>query len=69
MTTTHADPECPEGTVSEYNYRHFGPEHYDFRRVDGPGPGQEAPDFRALTLDGREVELSGFRARGSSRDR
>lgn len=44
-----------------YNYRHFGPEYYDFRTFDGPRPGDDAPDFEATTLEGETVELSDFR--------
>lgn len=46
-----------------YNYRHFGPEHYDFRSFDGPRPGDKAPDFEAFTLDGEMVSLSDFRGK------
>lgn len=50
-----------DSTGDAYNYRHFGPEHYDFRRFDGPEPGDVAPDFEAMTLDGDTVKLSDFR--------
>lgn len=49
-----------EMTVQAYNYRHFGPEYYDFRTFDGPEPGDNAPDFEAVTLDGQTVEFSEF---------
>jgi peroxiredoxin len=45
-------------TAGTYNYRHFGPEYYDFETFDGPEPGDRAPDFVATTLDGEEVTLS-----------
>jgi hypothetical protein len=54
--------ETAGGTTDHaYNYRHFGPEYYDFRTFDGPEPGDTAPDFEAVTLEGRTVELSDFR--------
>ncbi len=43
-----------------YNYRHFGPEYYDFKEFGGPEPGDEAPDFEATSLEGNKVKLSDF---------
>lgn len=54
-------PETARRDVTDtYNYRHFGPEYYDFKRFDGPRPGDEAPDFEATTPDGNAVSLSDF---------
>jgi len=50
-----------ETTDQAYNYRHFGPEYYDFRTFDGPEPGDDAPDFEAVTLEGETVEFSEFK--------
>ena len=63
MAVSRTDQTGDETTTRAYNYRHFGPEHYDFRRFDGPKPGDEAPDFEAVTLEGETVELSDFRGR------
>jgi hypothetical protein len=62
MTPPQTDtPERPESeSAPEYNYRHFGPEYYDFRTFDGPEPGDDAPDFEATTLSGGTVRLSDF---------
>ena len=54
-----ADPRRDSG-MKTYNYRHFGPEYYDFETFDGPRPGDEAPDFEATTLHGERVHLSDF---------
>lgn len=55
-------PETARGdTTDTYNYRHFGPEYYDFKRFDGPRPGDEAPNFEATRLDGNVFSLSDFR--------
>ena len=49
------------GRIGTYNYRHFGPEYYDFKTFDGPEPGDRAPGFEATVLNGETVELSDFR--------
>ena len=61
MTMSRTGPAGDRTTNRAYNYRHFGPEYYDFRTFDGPEPGDDAPDFEAVTLDGQTVELSDFR--------
>ncbi|KAB1196741.1 MULTISPECIES: peroxiredoxin [Haloferax] len=61
MTSSQASLMRETDTTGEYNYRHFGPEHYDFKTFDGPEPGDDAPNFEAWTLAGDEVELSDFR--------
>jgi hypothetical protein len=64
--TTSSSGVEPTGTgttarATEYNYRHFGPEYYDFRSFEGPEPGDSAPAFEATTLDGETVSLAEFR--------
>lgn len=49
-----------DAVTDTYNYRHFGPEYYDFRKFDGPRPGEAAPDFEATTLAGDGVRLSDY---------
>lgn len=61
MAVSRTDPTGDETTSRAYNYRHFGPEYYDFRTFDGPEPGEEAPDFEAVTLEGETVSLSEYR--------
>jgi len=61
MAVLRTDPPGDESTKQAYNYRHFGPEYYDFRTFDGPDPGDTAPDFEAVTLEGQTVEFSDFR--------
>jgi peroxiredoxin len=56
QTETVGDTE----TTAPYNYRRFESEYYDFETFDGPGPGDEAVDFEAYTLDGDPVQLSDF---------
>lgn len=63
MAVLRTDPTGDETTNQAYNYRHFGPEYYDFRTFDGPEPGDNAPDFEAVTLEGQTVEFSDFRGR------
>ncbi len=46
---------------SEYNYSHFSAELMTERFEGGPKPGDMAPDFTALTLDGNKIQLSDFR--------
>ena len=46
-----------------YNYKHFGPKEYDLEHFEGPGVGEEAPDFEAVTLNGKKTRLSGFRGK------
>ena len=48
---------------SGYNYEHFSRElFHDLGQTSfsGPGPGERAPDFKAVTLDGEDVRLSDF---------
>jgi peroxiredoxin len=48
---------------SGYNYEHFSRElFHDLGQTSfsGPGPGERAPDFKAVTLDGDDVRLSDF---------
>lgn len=48
---------------SSYNYEHFSREiFHDLAQTSfsGPAPGERAPDFRAVTLDGDSVRLSDF---------
>lgn len=63
MNSPQSDLTRNAETTTAYNYRHFGPEYYDFRTFDGPRPGDNAPDFEATTIDGRKVQLSDFRGR------
>lgn len=47
-----------------YNYKRFGLKEYkNIEHFDGPRVGQIAPDFEALTLDGKKTKLSDFRGR------
>jgi hypothetical protein len=61
MAESRTDPTGDEPTNQVYNYRHFSPEYYDFRSFDGPDPGDDAPNFEAVTLEGETVEFSDFR--------
>jgi alkyl hydroperoxide reductase subunit AhpC len=48
---------------SSYNYEHFSRElFHDLARTSfsGPAPGEHAPDFKAMTLDGESIRLSDF---------
>jgi peroxiredoxin len=48
---------------SGYNYEHFSRElFHDLGQTSfsGPGPGERAPDFKAVTLDGEDIRLSDF---------
>jgi peroxiredoxin len=48
---------------SGYNYEHFSRElFHDLGQTSfsGPGPGERAPDFKAVTLDGDDIRLSDF---------
>lgn len=60
MSSSETVETGQDAATDTYNYRHFGPEYYDFRKFDGPRPGDEAPDFEATTLDGEGVKLSDF---------
>jgi alkyl hydroperoxide reductase subunit AhpC len=49
--------------LGTYNYEHFSRElFHDLARssFSGPGPGVQAPDFKATTLDGETVRLSDY---------
>jgi len=61
MAAPETDSGGGETANQAYNYRHFGPEYYNFRTFDGPEPGDRAPDFEAVTLEGETVEFSEFR--------
>jgi peroxiredoxin len=63
MNSSQTDSTENTGRTRTYNYRHFGPEYYDFDTFDGPEPGDNAPGFYATTLDGEKVELSDFRGK------
>jgi hypothetical protein len=52
-----------KGQHSKYNYSHFSPDLMVERFEGGPKPGEMAPDFTALTLDGNKVQLSDCRGR------
>jgi len=48
---------------SSYNYEHFSRDlFHDLAHSDysGPAPGERAPDFKAVSLDGETVRLSDF---------
>lgn len=45
---------------ANYNYTHFKATYYDFKNFIGPKAGEKYFDFKAKTLDGREVSLSNF---------
>ncbi|HZU32886.1 MAG TPA: deiodinase-like protein [Candidatus Angelobacter sp.] len=48
---------------SSYNYEHFSREiFHDLAQTSfsGPSPGERAPDFKAVTLDGEAIRLSDF---------
>jgi hypothetical protein len=49
-----------QSQASEYNYSHFTPDLMTERFEGGPKPGEMAPDFTALTLEGDQVRLSEF---------
>jgi len=47
----------------DYNYEHFTRDLFqEIERTgfSGPGPGERAPDFKAVTLDGEAVRLSDY---------
>ena len=46
-----------------YNYKHFGLKEYDLEHFEGPRVGEMAPDFEALTIDGKKTRLSEFRGK------
>jgi hypothetical protein len=48
---------------SQYNYSRFRPDLMVERFEGGPNPGETAPDFTAVALDGNKVQLSEFRGR------
>ncbi len=48
---------------STYNYEHFSRDlFHDLAQTpfSGPGPGERAPDFKSLSLDGETIRLSDF---------
>lgn len=45
---------------ANYNYTHFKATYYDFKNFVGPKAGEMYFDFKAKTLDGKEVSLSNF---------
>jgi hypothetical protein len=46
---------------TDYNYGRFRASEYRLDQFDGPEVGQPALDFKATTLDNREIHLSDFR--------
>lgn len=46
--------------MSDYNYSNFKAKYYNFTEFSGSKEGEPAPDFKAYTLDGREVQLSDY---------
>jgi peroxiredoxin len=51
---------------NEYNYAHFTRELLDSLEkasFSGPEPGERAPDFKGVALDGKTVKLSDFRGK------
>jgi hypothetical protein len=60
MTSPAPDQVEKPAATATYNYRHFGPEYYDFAEFDGRRPGETAPDFEATTLEGDTVRLSEY---------
>jgi peroxiredoxin len=48
---------------SQYNYPHFRPDLMVERFEGGPNPGETAPDFTAVSLNGEKIRLSDFRGR------
>src|SRR5258708_33034930 len=51
---------------SNYNYAHFSRELlHELERLSfsGPNPGEHAPDFKAITLEGRTLRLSDYRGK------
>ena len=61
MTVSPTGSTGDETTDQTYNYSNFSSGYYDFKNFDGAKPGETAPDFEALTLEGQPVELSDFR--------
>jgi len=45
---------------STYNYKHFNPTDYNFKKFKGPKAGEYYINFEAKTLDGKTVMLSDF---------
>ena len=45
---------------TNYNYKHFNPKDYNFTTFNGPKAGEKFIDFKALTLEGKEVSLSDY---------
>jgi len=43
-----------------YNYQHFNPKDYNFKKFDGPKAGMPFYDFEATTLEGEKVKLSKY---------
>ncbi len=52
--------------MSDYNYEHFSREQlreWGRASFSGPEPGEEAPGFKATTLEGKTLRLSNFRGK------
>ena len=52
--------------ISEYNYKHFSREllrEWRSGSLSGPELGEDAPDFKATTLDGKRLRLRDFRGK------
>ncbi|MEX1014087.1 MAG: deiodinase-like protein [Candidatus Paceibacterota bacterium] len=45
---------------NKYNYSNFSSSDYNFDGFDGPKQGEKVLDFKAKTLDGKEVKLSDY---------
>ncbi|WP_194768230.1 peroxiredoxin family protein [Tamlana sp. I1] len=46
--------------MSNYNYHSFKPSDYDFKNFKGPKAGEKYIDFKATTLEGKQVALSDY---------
>ena len=46
--------------MSEYNYTHFNPKDYNFSDFKGPKAGEKYLDFKAKTLEGKDISLSDY---------
>jgi hypothetical protein len=52
--------------ISDYNYKHFSREllrEWRTGSLSGPELGEDAPDFKATTLDGKRLRLRDFRGK------